>query len=250
MTIFFRTGISGLFLLMMMIVLSQCKPGKSVSGKSSSSIRTLIVGGGSSHDFDKWYKQADSVTLSKDGFATVKYTNDISSVINMLPGTDVLYLSNNQPMADPNLRQAIFDFVGRGKGLVLAHAATWYNWKDWPEYNNRLVGGGTRGHEKYGNFDVTITNTRHPITRNISEKSFNIKDELYRMAPDSTGAGIDVLATATVPNTTTTYPLLWVTRSEKGRIVCLTLGHDAEAHDKPVYQELLKNAVKWAARKS
>lgn len=250
MTNFFRTGISGLFLLIMMVTLSQCKSGKSVSGQSSSSIRTLIVGGGSSHDFDKWYKQADSVTLSKDNFATVKYTSDISTVINMLPGTDVLYLTNNQPMTDPNLRQAIFDFVGRGKGLVLAHAATWYNWKDWPEYNNRLVGGGTRGHERYGNFDVKITNTRHPITRNISETAFNIKDELYRMNTDSTGAGIEVLATATVPNTTTTYPLLWVTKSEKGRIVCLTLGHDAEAHDKQVYQELLKNAVKWAARKS
>jgi type 1 glutamine amidotransferase len=170
-------------------------------------------------------------------------------VLEQLPGIDVLYLTNNQAMADQALRNAIFQFVSQGKGLVLAHAATWYNWKDWPEYNAQLVGGGSRGHEKYGNFDVTITNTVHPITRDISEKQFNLKDELYRMIPDSMGAGIDVLAIATVPNTSTTFPSLWVTRSQKGRIVGFALGHDAEAHDRPVYQQILRNAVKWAAGK-
>ena len=227
-----------------------CKTGASASKQGAGPIKTLIVGGGSSHDFNRWYKQADSATLAKDGFATVTYTSNIPSVQPMLSQIDVLYLSNNQPMADPQLRQAIFDFVKNGKGIVLAHAATWYNHRDWPEYNRQLVGGGARSHERYGAFDVQITNTDHPITRNISEKTFNIKDELYRVNRDSAGAAIQVLAIATVPNTTTTYPLLWVTRSDKGRIVCLTLGHDGEAHDKPVYQELLRNAIKWAAGKS
>jgi type 1 glutamine amidotransferase len=209
----------------------------------------LIVGGGSSHDFDRWYKGTDSATLSKDGFASVTYTSNIETILTQLPTLDVLYLSNNQPMTDPALRAAIFQFVNQGKGLLLAHAATWYNWKDWPEYNARLVGGGSRGHEKYGNFDVSITNANHPITRDVTEKQFNLKDELYRMIPDSTGAGIEVLAIATVPNSSTTFPSLWVTRSQKGRIVGFALGHDAEAHDRPVYQQLLRNAVKWAAGK-
>ena len=243
-----RTVIFILFALT--LAFTQCKTGGSATANKSGAIRTLIIGGGSSHDFNRWYKQADSATLARDGLASVTYSSDVSNVLDLLPQTDVLYLSNNQPMADPKLRQAIFDFVEQGKGLVLAHAATWYNWRDWPEYNSRLVGGGSRGHERYGNFDVNIINTDHPITRNIKERSFNIKDELYRMNVDSVGAGIEVLATATVPNTTTTYPLLWITRSQKGRIVGFTLGHDAEAHDKPVYQELLRNAIRWAAGKS
>jgi type 1 glutamine amidotransferase len=181
--------------------------------------------------------------------ASVRYTSSIESVLDQLPEVDVLYLSNNQPMTDPRLRDAIFQFVNRGKGLVLAHAATWYNWKDWPEYNQKLVGGGSRGHEKYGNFDVSIVNSEHPITRDVTEKQFNLQDELYRMTPDSAGAGITVLARATVPNTSTTYPLLWVTNSQKGRIVGFTLGHDAQAHDRPVYQQLLRNAIKWASGK-
>ena len=226
-----------------------CSGSKSSIGqKNARPIRTLIVGGGSSHDFTRWYKQADSTTLSGNGFASVTYTSGIDSILPLLPQTDVLYLTNNQPMADPALRKAIFDFAESGKGLVLAHAATWYNWKDWPEYNTRLVGGGTRGHERYGNFDVSITNSNHPITRNV-QKTFNIKDELYRMTPDSTGPGLEVLAIATIPNSQTTYPLLWVTRHSKARIVGFTLGHDAEAHDLPVYQTLLKNAIQWAAKR-
>lgn len=207
-----------------------------------------MVGGGASHDFNRWYRQADVATLSKDGFAEVSYTAGVDSVLPMLANADVLYLSNNQPMADPALRKAIFDFVAAGKGLVMAHAATWYNWKDWPEYNNRLVGGGSRGHERYGPFVVTVTNTRHPITKGV-QSTFTLKDELYRIQVDSTGPGIDVLAIATIPGTQTTYPQLWVTKNPKSRIVGFTLGHDAESHDIANYQTILRNAIKWAARR-
>lgn len=238
-----------LFLLLVCIVFFQCKPGSSVAGSKSSGIRIVMVGGGTSHDFDRWYKGTDSVTLTRDGFATVAYTSDLSTVASLLPRADVLYLSTNQNIGDPALQKAIFDFVAQGKGLVLTHAATWYNMKDWPQYNLALVGGGTRGHERYGSYDVDILKTNHPITRNISETHFTLKDELYRMKADSTGAAIQVLATATVPNTTTTYPQMWVTKSDKGRIVCLTLGHDGAAHDLPVYQQLLKNSIRWAANK-
>jgi uncharacterized protein len=243
-------GIYIAFLFCVIFGLSQCKSGRVASGNNSKSIRTLIVGGGSSHDFNRWWKQVDSATLAKDGFATVTYTSDIASIPDHLPQADVLYITTNQAINDVKVRQAIMDFVASGKGVVLTHAGTWYNNRDWPEFNKVLVGGGSRSHERYGAFDVTITNENHPITKNISEKTFNLKDELYRMNRDSAGAAIDVLAIATVPNSTTTYPLLWVTKSDKARIACLTLGHDGEAHDKPVYQELLKNAIKWAARKS
>ncbi|MEJ7768923.1 MAG: ThuA domain-containing protein [Chitinophagaceae bacterium] len=238
-----------IFLFLNFLFLWSCSASKSSGGpKRSGSIRTLIVGGGSSHNFNRWYKQADSITLSRDGLATVTYTSGMDSVLTLLPQTDVLLLSNNQPMQDPNLRKAIFDFVESGKGLVIAHAGTWYNYKDWPEYNSMLVGGGTRGHEKYGSFDFTVTDPNHPITKNVAT-SFNLKDELYRMIPDSTGPGIQVLAVATIPGTQTRYPQLWVTKSNKARIVGFTLGHDGEAHDLPAYQSLLRNAVTWAAKR-
>jgi putative membrane-bound dehydrogenase-like protein len=211
-------------------------------------IRTLIVGGGSSHNFRRWFGDADTATLEKDGLASVEYTEDIGSILDRLPELDVLYLSNNQPMKDPKLRKAIFDFVNSGKGLVLVHPALWYNFNDWPEYNAKLVGGGTHGHDRYQKFEVHIVNTDHPITKGVAPE-FTLKDELYHFEPDANGSPIEILATANLPGSEKSFPNIWVTKYSKGRIACMALGHDAEAHDNPNYQKLLRNMVKWAAGK-
>ncbi|WP_147201749.1 ThuA domain-containing protein [Segetibacter aerophilus] len=236
-------------LIIFSLVLFQCKVNSAASGNSKAkSIKVLIVGGGSSHDFNRWYKQADAATLERDGFATVTYTSNTDSILNFLPNADVLYLSNNQPIANPAVRRAIFNHVNAGKGLVLAHAALWYNWKDWPEYNLQLVSGGSRGHNKYGPFDVTVINQNHPVTKGISGK-FNLKDELYYYIPDAAGPGIDVLANASSEGSDKIYPSVFVIKNPKARIVGIALGHDAESHDIAPYQTILKNAIKWVARK-
>lgn len=214
---------------------------------SNETIQTLIVGGGASHDFDRWYRQADVTTLEKEGFAEVTYTDQVDSILSYLPETDVLLLTNNQPMEDPALRKAIFDFVAAGKGLVLAHAATWYNWEDWPEYNKELVGGGSRGHNPYGPFEVSIT-ASHPVTEGVTEE-FTLEDELYHIVTDPEGAGMEVLATGKAEGSDDTFPVLWITPHPEGRIVGFTLGHDAKSHDLPAYQAILRNAVRWAAGK-
>ena len=210
-------------------------------------IRTLIVGGGTSHDFDKWYKQADAETLEKKGLATVTYTDHTDSIAAYLPKTDVLYLANNQPINDPEVRQAIVDFVGNGKGLLLGHAALWYNWSDWPDYNRHLVSGGSRSHDKYGNFSINIIKKKHPITKGV--KSFTLDDELYHFEPDAAGPGIEVLADASAEGSDQRYPSIFLVKHPKGRIVGFAPGHDAAAHNLPAYQTLLRNAVQWAAQK-
>lgn len=228
--------------LMAVVTLSGFQFSHEVKAKS---IRTLIVGGGTSHDFDTWYKQADAKTLEKNGFAIVTYTDNTDSIAAYLPEIDVLYLANNQPISDPKVRQAIVDFVDAGKGLVLGHAALWYNWSDWPDYNRHLVSGGSRGHDKYGNFKISISEKKHPITKGV--KSFTLDDELYYYKTDPAGPGIDVLATASREGSDESYPSVFVVKHPKGRIVGLAPGHDAKSHDLPAYQKLLRNAVKWVA---
>ncbi|PIQ20660.1 MAG: hypothetical protein COW65_13750 [Cytophagales bacterium CG18_big_fil_WC_8_21_14_2_50_42_9] len=236
-----------LLLLVSGLVFTDCKVNGSTANNSKS-IRTLIVGGGSSHDFNQWYKQADAETLRKDGFATVRYTDNTDSIAYYLPQTDVLYLTNNQPIKDPQVRQAIFDFVNAGKGLILGHAALWYNWSDWPEYNLQLVSGGSRGHDQYGSFDVIIANSNHPVTKGVESK-FTLKDELYYYKPDPTGAGVEILANASVAGSDRSFPSVFVVKHPQARIVGIALGHDAESHNISAYQMLLRNAVKWAAKK-
>lgn len=230
------------------LLFTNCKVNASKTANQAQNIRVLLVGGGSSHDFNKWYKQADAETLRRNGLATVTYLSNPDSILLYLPQTDVLYLSNNQPINDPKVRQAIFDFAQAGKGLILAHPALWYNWKDWPEYNLQLVSGGSRGHDKYGSFEVTVTNPQHPVMKGVEPK-FTLKDERYYYNPDPAGPGIEVLASSSVAGSDKIYPSVFVIKHPQARIVGIALGHDAESHNIINYQNLIRNAVQWAAGK-
>lgn len=209
-------------------------------------IRVLLVGGGASHDFDRWYKQEDVETLQKEGFATVEYTSDPSAIASKLPNIDVLFLSNNQPISDPETRKAIFAFADAGKGLVLAHPALWYNWNDWPEYNQKLVGGGSKGHNKYGPFDVTVTNKKHPVTKGVPAV-FGLQDELYYYIAAPGATPIEVLATAKAEDSDKVFPSIFIVKHPKARIVGIALGHDAASHTIEPYKTILRNAIRWAA---
>ncbi len=211
-------------------------------------IKVLMVGGGSSHDFDRWYKQEDVATLEAGGLASVEYTSDPTTILAKLSSIDVLFLANNQPIKDDPTRKAIFAFVDAGKGLVLTHPALWYNWADWPEYNQKLVGGGSRGHNKYGPFDITLTNTKHPIMKGVPA-TFHLDDELYYFKPDAAGTPIEVLATAKADFSPDVFPNIFVVKYPKGRIAGIALGHDAASHTIEPYKTIIRNAVKWAAGK-
>lgn len=209
-------------------------------------IKVLMVGGGASHDFDTWYKGRDVAILQAKNFAAVTYTDDTNTVLDQLSQADVLYLTNNQPFTDPRTREAIMEFVESGKGLVLAHAALWYNWADWPEYNLKLVSGGSRGHDKYGPFEVTVTDKKHPVMKGVPTK-FTLKDELYYYKEDPNGPGIKVLATAK-SDKPDTFPSVFVINHPQAKIVGIALGHDGESHDLEAYQKMLTNAIRWVAK--
>ncbi|MXV16371.1 ThuA domain-containing protein [Hufsiella ginkgonis] len=220
---------------------------KSPGAKGSKATRVLLVGGGSSHNFDLWYKGADATTLRQAGYL-VTYTANTDSIAEYLKSTDVLYLSNNQAIKSQASRQAILDHIAAGKGLLLAHAALWYNWKDWPEYNKQIAAGGSNGHDRYGSFDVNFTNTTHPVTQGQAAK-LTLKDERYYYIPDPAGPGIEVLASNSVAGSEKTFPSIFVVKNDKARIVGIALGHDAESHNIPQYQAILRNAVKWVSKK-
>lgn len=241
----FKTGLTLLLLLVFGIGYAESN---AADPKKKKAIRVLLVGGGSSHDFDRWYKQEDVATLQKDGFASVEYTSDPSAILSKLANIDVLYLANNQPIGDDATRKAIFAFVDSGKGLVLAHPALWYNWNDWPEYNQKLVGGGSKGHNKYGPFDVSLTATKHPVTKGVPA-TFGLKDELYYYIAAPSATPIEVLATAKAADSDKVFPSIFIVKYPKGRIVGIALGHDAESHTIEPYKTILRNSVKWAAGK-
>lgn len=204
----------------------------------------LIVGGHDHHDFDRWFNQEDSAIIAETG-ASVSYTDDPGTILPQLAGLDILYLSNNQPLPDPELQRAIHDFVGAGSGLMVVHAAGWYIWQDaWPEYYRDFVGGGTRSHPPLGEFEVVVTDPDHPLMEGVPER-FTITDELYRFQRDEDAAEMHVLAKGIEAETGDEYPVAWTVDYGDGRVVNITLGHDGDAHQHPAYRAMLQNSIQW-----
>lgn len=204
----------------------------------------LIVGGHDAHDFDRWFDEEDSKIISETG-AKVSYTDDPDAVLPKLPDLDILYLSNNQPLPDPELHSAVHEFVETGNGLLLVHAATWYSWEDnWPEYYTDFIGGGTRSHPPLGEFEVRVIDQEHPVMKGVPER-FTIVDELYRFQRDEEAAEMHVLAVGIEEETGEEYPVAWTVDYGDGRVVNITLGHDGDAHQHEAYRTMLQNSVDW-----
>jgi len=213
------------------------------AARPASGPRVLLVGGGSSHDFVKFFGGTDKATLASC-VGWVDFTQNANGVPAILDRVDVLVWSANQPVSSATC-QALVDYANHGKGIIALHPGTWYAWKNFPQWNAQIIGGGARGHDKLGPFAVKITEPKSPIMQGV-RTSFDVTDELYNYNADPAGTPIEVLATATSLKTGKTFPQVFVVKHPKARIVGITLGHDARVHDLPEFQALLKNAVSWA----
>jgi len=211
-------------------------------------LKVLIIGGGASHDYQKWFNEADVKTLNATGGISANYTETTGGLAEVIAGVDVLIISNNKPFTDDATKTAILRHVQDGKGLIGLHPGLWYNWNDWPEYNRTLIGGGARGHNTYGAFTVTVREPNHPLMRGVPA-TFTLKDELYWFEPNPQGTPIKVLATAHSSTKNRDFPQVFTVETPKARIVGITLGHDGDAHHNPAYIQLLRNAVLWSAGK-
>ncbi len=211
-------------------------------------LKVLIIGGGASHDYQRWFNEADVKTLNATGGISANYTETTGGLADVIAGVDVLIVSNNKPFTDDATKAAIKQHIENGKGFIGLHPGLWYNWNDWPDYNRALVGGGARGHDRLGEFEVVVTEPTHALMKGVPAK-FNIKDELYWFEPDPQGTPIKVLATAHSPSKNKDFPQVFRVEHPKARVVGLTLGHDGDAHNLPAYIQLLRNAVLWTAGK-
>ena len=215
------------------------------SGLQSDSLRVLLVGSGSSHHFPRDFMGTDSETLMAAGGMEVAATLNLEEALKLIKKADVLVFSGNHGQwGSEDWQKALHRHADRGKGMVMLHAATWKH--PWKGYNERFIGARTPSHGR-GEFEVTVTDGEHAVTEEVPEK-FKIVDENYR--PEMIeGADVHVCCHNAPDQTDGPIPSVWVVNDPKTRIVCITLGHDDQAHTNPAFKTLLTNAVKWVAAK-
>ncbi len=215
---------------------------------SPKATKIAVTGGGGSHDFLKFFGIADGEILHDNGQNTVVYSENIDEMHRLIPAVDILMLTNNQPLGT-EVKNAIFERVGDGKlNLLIYHPSTWYNWEDWPKYNQELVGGGSRSHEALQEFEVIVTKPEHPIMQGVP-RTFRIIDELYRWKKDPAGTEIEVLAIGKGLSSGEEFPVAWIVKHPTAKIIGNTLGHDERAHESEAYQTMLRNSLNWLKKK-
>jgi putative membrane-bound dehydrogenase-like protein len=209
--------------------------------------KVLLIGGGSSHDFQRWFNETDSQTLRATGYST-RYVDTVEAAIPLLKEADAIVYSTNQgPFGGLGFQSALRQATDAGIGMVILHAGLWYNFGDNQTYNRVFVGGGSRGHDAIQEFTVKVTDPNHPVTAGLGD-GFSAPDELYYSIFDPAGSPTTVLATATSPKSGKTFPSIWTVKHPTAKIACIASGHDERVHSLPAFQKLLSNAVGWVAR--
>lgn len=211
-------------------------------------IRVLLAGSGGSHDFDRFFLKMDGETLRASGHVDVIGVADADEAARLLSEADVLVLSANRAdFGETEFQRALNDFADAGKGVIALHPGVWHNWPEKTGYNRRFISGGSRSHG-LGDVTVRLTGKTHPVVAGLPA-SFTFHDESYHVELEK-GSPALVLAENDPDNKTKRrHPSVWIVPDAKARIVCISLGHDAAAHESKDYRRLLTNAVDWAGRR-
>ena len=243
-----RVCFAAVFLPALLFSASAAEPSK------DSPIRVLVVTGG--HDFEKepFFKLfQDNSDIS---FQAVEHPNAHERLkAGSARAYDVLVLYD---MWQPITEEAKADFVQRlkeGKGLVVLHHGI-ASYQEWPEFRNiigaryylkkMVVDGVEKPRSAFKHdmhFKIHVADPNHPVTRGVTD--FEMHDETYKwfdVASDS-----HPLLTTDEPESNKT--IAWTRTYEAARVVYLQSGHDHFAYENPNYQRLVKQAIRWAARK-
>lgn len=103
-----------------------------------------------------------------------------------------------------------------------------------------LVGGRYEGHGPLERFGVEVVDAEHPVTRGV--RDFFVADEQHTPSYDSKKVG---LLLKNRSDQGTAGAAGWAYQAGKGRLCHLANGHTRESLDHPMFQRLMRNAVRW-----
>ncbi len=154
--------------------------------------------------------------------------------------------------------EAKADFVARlkdGKGLVILHHAI-AAYPAWPEYwkilgahyylaktNINGVEKARSGWKEDLHFRIHVADPNHPVTRGVTD--FDTHDEAYKWFD----VAEDCHSLLTTDEPESNKVIAWAKKYERARVVFIQSGHDHFAYENPNYQQILRQAILWTARR-
>jgi hypothetical protein len=253
-------------------------------------VRVLIVDGQNNHD---WQRTTASLLLTLAATGRFATTVSTSPPKGSPPAAwqswrpdfgafDVVVSNYNGEAWPPEVQRAFEDFVARGGGAVMVHAAN-NPFPDWPAFN-QMIGLGWRkadygdrltiddasgapvrtpkgegpaaGHGPSHVFSVKVRRPDHPIMQGLPAVWMHGKDQLTH-GQRGPAANMTVLDTAySAPDhggTGAHEPMTWIIPFGKGRVVTDLLGHqwrdqpDSDALDCVGFRTVFTRSVEWAA---
>ncbi len=141
----------------------------------------------------------------------------------------------------PEQQRAVAAYVENGGAFLNLHNSMGLYPPDGPYL--KLVGGRYIGHGPLERFRVEVVDPEHPVTRGV--QPFFVADEQHTPPFDE---GRVHLLLRNRSDDGRTAAAGWVREPGRGRLCHLANGHTREALLHPMYQRLLRNAVRWCLR--
>jgi type 1 glutamine amidotransferase len=166
----------------------------------------------------------------------------------------VLFFTGGDLKMDEQQKADFLSFIhDDGKGFIGVHSAT-ITFTDWPEYGEMI--GGYFDEHPWDTFDAPII-VEDPTFPGMQQwpRNFVIRDEIYQMKNYSRDKlrvlmRLDAdkldLQNKNVHRTDRDFAVTWAKMYGKGRVYYTTLGHVEENWDKPEFQKMLIDAIKWS----
>ncbi|MEK9772783.1 MAG: ThuA domain-containing protein [Opitutae bacterium] len=150
-------------------------------------------------------------------------------------------------------RDALLNFIRKGKGFAGFHGASDAGMPKWNEYTE-MIGGCFDGHpwNAGGTWPFTVEDPSHPLCKSFSSTHFRFSDEIYQykgydrknlrvlISLDANQSGISG------KSITQDYPVSWVKSFGKGRVFYSNFGHNKASWWTPFLLEHFLAGIRWS----